>query len=181
MDFCDHYMNKEDNNKHDEDDSSMNINSLGSPSIQWVSQTREEIRVEQVAEDMEQERSVEVHEHANREPENQKKEGYNFEDPLLLDILDRPLNRRDPPSQQQEVGETSIGMSSKKPRGRPKKGALNHSVQQCRISPSLSSSEEAETTWRTAQLLGISCNDEGAVIEGIRKSKRLLLMEGRSH
>ena len=54
---------------------------------------------------------------------------------------------------------------SSRPRGRPKK----HS--DCgRI--------EARQTWETAQKLGISTDDEEAVLLGLRKSKRILIMEG---
>ena len=55
---------------------------------------------------------------------------------------------------------------SSRPRGRPKK----HS--DCgRI--------EARKTWETAQKLGISADDEEAVLFGLRKSKRILIMEGK--
>ena len=59
----------------------------------------------------------------------------------------------------------STNMSSR-PRGRPKK----HS--DCgRI--------EARKTWETAQKLGISTDDEEAVLSGLRKSKRIMIMEGK--
>ena len=40
-------------------------------------------------------------------------------------------------------------------------------------------SKEAQNTWDTAKILGISAADEQAVISGLTKSKRLLIMDGK--
>ena len=70
-----------------------------------------------------------------------------------------------------------IGGSIKRPRGRPKnsKPAISFSPQS---HPHMTAGlTEANETWNTAKNLGISSSDERAAIAGIRKSKRLLLME----
>ena len=69
-------------------------------------------------------------------------------------------------SRQNSIPSTPMSTNkSSRPRGRPKK----HS--DCgRI--------EARQTWETAQKLGISTDDEEAVLLGLRKSKRILIMEG---
>ena len=66
----------------------------------------------------------------------------------------------------------------KTPRGRPRKKRN----QQCESPlPYFSNSTlEAVNTWNTAKLLGISSSDEGAVVSGLRKSKRLQIMDGKS-
>ena len=53
---------------------------------------------------------------------------------------------------------------SSRPRGRPKKSS----------DPGL---VEASKTWETAKMLGITVDDENAVLSGLRKSKRILLLE----
>ncbi|CAO2820332.1 unnamed protein product [Amaranthus hypochondriacus] len=63
----------------------------------------------------------------------------------------------------------------KRPRGRQKKAPCP----QTSIS-NLQQIDEARETWNTAKLLGISSGDEDAVIREIRKSKRLLLLEGNT-
>ena len=65
-----------------------------------------------------------------------------------------------------------IGNSSSKPRGRPKKNRDHRT-------PCIDGMNEAEKTWETAQLLCISTDDEQAVLSGLRKSKRVLIMEGK--
>ena len=67
---------------------------------------------------------------------------------------------------------------SKNPRGRPRK---KRTQQQCDTPiPSLSKScLEAMDSWNTAKLLGVSSSDEDAIISGLRKSKRLLIMDGK--
>ena len=55
---------------------------------------------------------------------------------------------------------------SSRPRGRPKKSSDRGMI-------------EARKTWETAQRLGISADDEDAVLSGLRKSKRILIMEGK--
>ena len=65
-----------------------------------------------------------------------------------------------------------MGNKSSRPRGRPKKSS-NHQT------PLVNGMIEARKTWETAQLLGISANDEEAVLSDLRKSKRILIMEGK--
>ena len=38
---------------------------------------------------------------------------------------------------------------------------------------------EIKKAWELAQLLGISSHDEESVLSGLRKSKRILLLEGK--
>ena len=62
-----------------------------------------------------------------------------------------------------------------RPRGRPRKSSLQH------IPPETPSHGMFETrkTWELAQLLGISSHDEVSVLSGLRKSKRIMLLEGK--
>ena len=62
-------------------------------------------------------------------------------------------------------------------KGRPKK-SFNH-MPDLTSSPLSVRSKEAQNTWDTAKILGISAADEQAVISGFRKSKRLLIMDGK--
>ena len=55
---------------------------------------------------------------------------------------------------------------SSRPRGRPRKSSDHGMI-------------EARKTWETAQLLGISANDEEAVLSRLRKSKRISIMKGK--
>ena len=64
----------------------------------------------------------------------------------------------------------------KRPRGRPKKSNLP-SVCTPQASPVSKALVEAQNIWETAKQLGISSNDERAVIAGLRKSKRILILE----
>ena len=73
---------------------------------------------------------------------------------------------------------TFVRSQPKTPRGRPRK---KRNQQYDSPLPSLSNSRlEALNTWYTAKLLGISSSDEGAVVSGLMKSKRLLTMEDKS-
>ena len=56
--------------------------------------------------------------------------------------------------------------TSSRPRGRPRKNLDCGRI-------------EAKQTWELAQKLGISTDDEEAVLVGLRKSKRILIMEGK--
>ena len=62
-----------------------------------------------------------------------------------------------------------------RPRGRPRKNSHQY------IPPELPSHGMLETrkTWEFAQLLGITSQNEEAVLSGLRKSKRILLLEGK--
>ena len=75
------------------------------------------------------------------------------------------------------VDTTSLSRQTKNPRGRPRK---NRTQQQCDtpIPPLSKSYLEAMDTWNTAKLLGISSSEKDAVISCLRKSKRLLIMDG---
>lgn len=61
--------------------------------------------------------------------------------------------------------------TSKRPRGRPKRTAETPPV--CANPSSPSSYLEVNKTWDTVKLIGISSNDEEAVLKELRKSKRL--------
>ena len=65
------------------------------------------------------------------------------------------------------------------PRGRPRR---KRNQQQCdtQIPSILKSYLEAVDTWNTAKLIGISLKDNGAVISCLSKSKRLMIMDGKS-
>ena len=56
--------------------------------------------------------------------------------------------------------------TSSRPRGRPRKNLDCGRI-------------EAKQTWELAKKLGISTDDEEAVLVGLRKSKRILIMEGK--
>ena len=58
------------------------------------------------------------------------------------------------------------GKSTSRPRGRPRK-YVDHGI------------TEARKTWETAQRLGISADDEDAMLSELRKSKRIWIMEGK--
>ena len=68
-------------------------------------------------------------------------------------------------------------MSRKKQHGRPRK--VTHTPCEPLIATKQASNSrmEAHRTWETAKLLGITSNDENAVISGLRKSKRILFLE----
>ena len=72
---------------------------------------------------------------------------------------------------------TTLGNQSKNPRGRPKK-KLNQKLCESPITPLPRSCVEALDTWNTAKLIGISSTEESVVISGLRKSKRLMIMDG---
>ena len=75
-----------------------------------------------------------------------------------------------------DTADESTGSHFRRPRGRPKKS--NQPSLCTPKPPSISmGSVEAQQSWETAKLLGISSNDEKAVIAEIRKSKRILIME----
>ena len=70
------------------------------------------------------------------------------------------------------VSSPIMGNKSSRPRGRPKKSS-NHQT------PLANGMLEARKTWETAQILGISANDEEAMLLDLRKSKRIMIMEGK--
>lgn len=76
-----------------------------------------------------------------------------------------------------EGGNAVNTISAKRPRGRPKK--LFHPQQEIDQSAQaqMTTVLEDENTWKTTKLLGISASDEDVVINGLRKSKRLIIME----
>ena len=57
-------------------------------------------------------------------------------------------------------------VKSSRPRGRPKKSSDRGLI-------------EARKTWETAQRLGITVDDENAVVSSLRKSKRILILEDK--
>ena len=120
-----------------------------------------------------------------------------FSDPLMQELSDRPKNREehgwtDPmildenirwvsatnlnpyPYLRPPVSNTTPKATSSRPRGRPRKLF----PPQIPLATQSNGSLEAEKTWETAQLLGISSYEEEAVLEGLRNSKRILTLEG---
>lgn len=122
-----------------------------------------------------------------------------YQDPILLELLDRPekgleyvwvdpihrnetefwntvpsLDIQEPQPLMTMVANSCGPNPPKTPRGRPRKTSNTQLI-------SLSASHiEAMNTWKTAKLLGISSSDEEKVVTGLRKSKRLLIMDGTS-
>ena len=74
---------------------------------------------------------------------------------------------------------SELSHQRKNHRGRPRKRI--HQMSRCLVSlpPSSLSCKEAKNTWDTAKILGISATDEKAVLSGLRKLKRLLIMDGK--
>ena len=88
-------------------------------------------------------------------------------DPLTLTENIDWINVDSMVSRQNLIVSTPISTNrSSRPRGRPKKNS------DC-------GRTEARKTWDTAQKLGISTDDEEAVLSGLRKSKRIMIMEGK--
>ena len=74
-----------------------------------------------------------------------------------------------------------LASNSKNPRKRPKKKTKMRSNQnfcETRSPPVQKSCLEAVNTWNTAKLIGISSTEERLVLSGLRKSKRLMIMDG---
>ncbi|CAO2832354.1 unnamed protein product [Amaranthus hypochondriacus] len=67
--------------------------------------------------------------------------------------------------------------SPKRPRGKPKKNTNPRRDPSCLVSSPSKSLVEAEKTWYTAKLLGVSAEAEEAVVRELRKSKRLQLLD----
>ncbi|CAO2825183.1 unnamed protein product [Amaranthus hypochondriacus] len=72
-------------------------------------------------------------------------------------------------------GSLPLSAPSKRPRGRPKKRSTPLLASQ---PLGLWSENEAQTTWDVAKRMGISTNDEGAALSILRKSRRLINLEG---
>lgn len=72
------------------------------------------------------------------------------------------------------------GVSSKRPRGRPRKIASSLPTPLFVPSTPSSGTLEAHETWNVAKMLGVTTSDEGAVIEELRKSKRIQLLEAKN-
>lgn len=70
-----------------------------------------------------------------------------------------------------------VGSSVKRPRGRPKKNSLPSLMVHSGATILLKSEVEAQDTWNTAKLLGITSKDENAMVQQLRKSKRLLILD----
>ena len=67
-----------------------------------------------------------------------------------------------------------------KPPGRPRKAFDQPSTSNNPSHPPSCGLVEAQKTWETAKILGISTNDEKATLSALRKSKRLLILEGNT-
>ena len=75
---------------------------------------------------------------------------------------------------------SDLSCQRKNPRGRPRKRTKNL-CEYLVTSPSSSQScKEALNTWNTEKTLGISAIDEKAVLSGLRKSKTLMILDGKS-
>ena len=72
---------------------------------------------------------------------------------------------------------SELSHQRKNHRGRPKKRI--HQMSECLVSPPPLSCKEAQNTWDIAKILGISATDEKAILSGLRKSKRLQIMDGK--
>ena len=100
--------------------------------------------------------------------------------PIVVDEAHRWLIVRDHHAQQSRPGLTDAPTSTsshlRRSRGRPKK-SNPPSVCTPKPSPVSKGFFEAQLSWETAKMLGISSSDQTAVIAGIRKSKRILIME----
>ena len=97
------------------------------------------------------------------------KENENWVDPMILDdnIRWNNLNNYSPVQCELSPVSTPIaGRTNPRPRGRPRK-SVDQGI------------NEASKTWEIAQRLGISAGDEEAVLSGLRKSKRVWIMEGK--
>ncbi|CAO2817612.1 unnamed protein product [Amaranthus hypochondriacus] len=68
----------------------------------------------------------------------------------------------------------------KRPRGRPKRVASSLPDTLSVPSTPLSCSLEASATWKTATMIGISANEECAIMEEIRRSKRVQIREANN-
>ncbi|CAO2826359.1 unnamed protein product [Amaranthus hypochondriacus] len=68
--------------------------------------------------------------------------------------------------------DTTMG-EAKRPRGRPK----THKGRCVGKAVGVTSTEEAMITWDLAKRVGVDSCDEAAALKGIRKSKRLIIME----
>lgn len=70
----------------------------------------------------------------------------------------------------------TVCTTTPKPRGRPRKPTPKPACpRKISFSPS-ADIQEAQATWDTAKLLGISSTSENAVLSGLRKSRRILVM-----
>ncbi|CAO2813892.1 unnamed protein product [Amaranthus hypochondriacus] len=67
--------------------------------------------------------------------------------------------------------------SNKRPRGRPKRVSKTSTAGSLICPPTSSMEFEIQQTWNTVKMLGVSSNDDGAVLSQLRKSKRILNME----
>ena len=76
---------------------------------------------------------------------------------------------------------TTVVPSSKRPRGRPKKrGRVRATPKSGDQHPPLAQNSllEAIETWNTAKRIGVSSTEETVVLSGLRKSRRLMIMDG---
>ena len=99
-----------------------------------------------------------------------EREDYFWVDPIVsneniywsdVDTDDSCFSRQDLNS---PIMSPSRAIKSSRPRGRPKKSSDRGLA-------------EARKTWETAKILGITVDDENAVLSGLRKSKRILLLD----
>lgn len=75
-------------------------------------------------------------------------------------------------------GASMFNTHQKRPRGRPKKIVNSLAVPLCVPSTPSTSNLEAFETWKVGKLLGVQSLNEEAAIEELRKSKRIMAMEG---
>lgn len=122
-------------------------------------------------------------------------DSYTHDDPLILDIVDKNyvLSAQawvDPITSVEAVAFQSLPpmrvgcptanaeLHLKRPRGRPKKQTHPTTVNNMVCLPPLEPISEAQKTWEIAKMLGVTSCDEEAVLKKLRKSKRLLILEG---
>lgn len=74
---------------------------------------------------------------------------------------------------------SGLASTSKKPRGRPKRNTTDPLT--CTQPCSSRSNSEINRTWETAKLIGVSSNEEEAVMRELRKSKRLATLVETAH
>ena len=97
-----------------------------------------------------------------------------------VDIPNSPPQRGEDNDPRVDTPKTFVS-SSKKPRGRPKKRVkVTASPKSCKQPPSSAQNSclEALNTWNLAKQIGISSTEESLVLSGLRKSRRLMIMDG---
>lgn len=98
----------------------------------------------------------------------------NDENVIKDGIIEENENTKDDAA---ELSNHKLSTSIKRPRGRPKKKLPPCYNSNVVVQPSSLSEDEAQNMWNIAKMIGISTNNEDAVVSNLRKSKRLQLIE----